>query len=288
MAEQLSVCVNENKVSFVATGVANDLVPHWEPEQREPDWRVQPWEPDWRDRPGWRGYCPGLPAFTVVDTKEASDWASDTVTWAELLRAHFDGPVHYTINLRLAPSQSYFAFSPTVTPGQVVSMWYLRSDTTEAKEAKEAEEIITKVRLYVNVEKATVAKATVNRESEMQLIAKDLDTFMTDTEANEVGKERIRKLQDHAYKWAAHVAMTNLEAGLCSHESKQPPTLEADLKRTEFPMLVWSRWGQNDPSPMVKWEKHMSLANVIKDCCRKCSAHLKARRAAEHAQLSSK
>ena len=196
MVEQMSVCVEKNKVAFVATGIANN----------------------WANKQGLHER-----ACTVVDTQ---DWLiPNTMTRAELLET-FGQPLDYRIILRSA-GQSYLIFSAKVTPGQVVSIWYLMSDTHEAREA---EKIIKKLRLPV----------------EKRLIARDLDTFMAteDTKANKDDKERIRALQDHAYKWAAHVAMTSLEVGLCSHESKQPPTLQP-------------------PTLEADWTEHMFLAPVI-------------------------
>ena len=89
----MSVCVNKNMVSFMATGIVNDWAKVRAPRER---------------------------ACTVVDTREC-DWTPNTVTQAELL-----GSLEYRVNLRSADyGQSYIAFYPKVTPCKVVARWYL-------------------------------------------------------------------------------------------------------------------------------------------------------------------
>ena len=182
MAEQMSVGRKKGMVSFMATGIFNDLAKQLAKKQAG--------------------------AVTVLDTQECC------LSRPKLL-PKFGWPVHYQINLRSEEcGQSYLRFSQKVKPVWVVSLWYLRSDHHEAAEA---DEIITKLRLPVDKGEEPFATA--------------LTTFMRRTSlANEGEQNKIREWQDHAYKWAAQVALTDLKVGLCSHESKQPPTLEADLE----------------------------------------------------------
>lgn len=159
---------------------------------------------------------------TEHDTKLLPPSALPMATHAPLLR-----DMHYRISISAkAKVQSEFSFAMSVTRGHVVARWAMESGDPAAKPF---------LRDLCCPEETTPVNVTYPGGA--NALASDLDTLMATIDPvhwHHGERDRhILAIEGRAYVWAACMALNNLEVGLCSHQSKDPTTLEADLRKVQ-------------------------------------------------------